>query len=388
MHQIAARGRGLLQQTLNAVREIKTLGQERAFAEANREVRRREQRLLARRQAVEAVPRLAVETVFVAGLGALFLAARAAAADSAQTAATLGVLAYAGLRLLPSLHLIVYRVNRIGQGTALLDMIAGDWRSLGAPIGTLEPEPLVLRESVVFDRVSYRYPGAERDALSEVSLEIRRGESIGLVGPTGSGKSTLADLLIGLLAPTEGEIRVDGALLGDEPRAWQRSIGYVPQVVHLVDDTLRRNIAMGTPDEEIDDERVREAVRQAQLEDVVARLPQGLDERVGESGVKLSGGERQRTAVARALYRRPQVLLFDEATAALDNRTERALTATLDSLRGERTLVVIAHRLTTVERCNRLVFLLDGRVADVGSYADLMRRNARFRSMAAADEEG
>ena len=205
------------------------------------------------------------------------------------------------------------------------------------------------------------------------------------MGPTGAGKSTLADLLAGLLNPTEGQITVDGRPLGEEPRAWQRSIGYVPQTVHLIDDSLRRNIALGASDDEIDEARVQEAVQQAQLEDFVARAPAGLDTVLGEGGINLSGGERQRVAVARALYRRPAVLLFDEATASLDNRTEKALSDALESLHGKKTVILIAHRLTTIERCDRLIFVIDGRIADVGSYTELSQRNEHFRRMALQD---
>jgi ATP-binding cassette, subfamily B, bacterial PglK len=214
-------------------------------------------------------------------------------------------------------------------------------------------------------------------------MSIRRGESIGVVGPTGAGKTTFVDLMLGVLEPTAGSIRVDGRDIRLSLRAWQRQIGYVPQTVYLIDDTIRRNIALGLEDAEIDEARVVESARDAQLDGFLSALPEGLDTVAGERGVRLSGGERQRIAVARALYRRPTVLIFDEATAALDNITEQALTATLHGLHGRITTVFIAHRLSTVQSCDRLIFLRDGEIADVGTYAEL-EKNPDFLALSTA----
>jgi len=373
-----------IQEDFAGAKEIQTLGRQRFFVDAYRRVRDREQRIVAKRQTLAWAPRLAVETLFVAGLAILFVVARSASADTADTTATLGVLAYGGLRLLPSLHLIVYNFNRIHEGQASVDDVHADWVSLASWVddGAPDPDPLPMREALVFRNVGFRYDSADRDALSAIDLEIRAGESIGLVGETGAGKSTLADLALGVLDPTSGSIEIDGRPLAESKRAWQRSIGYVPQAPQLLDDTLARNVALGIADEQIDSVRLQEAVRAAQLEDFVARLPAGLQTVVGERGARISGGERQRIAVARALYRDPSILIFDEATASLDNETEQSLTETVEGLRGQKTLLVIAHRLTTVERCDRLVFLSNGRILDVGSYADLVARNERFRTMA------
>jgi ATP-binding cassette subfamily C protein len=231
--------------------------------------------------------------------------------------------------------------------------------------------------------VSYAYDAGGASVLDDVSLAIRRGESIGIVGHTGAGKSTLVDLLLGLLQPTAGRISVDGRDRRQHARWWQRQIGYVPQAFFVTDDTLRRNIAFGIPDAEIDERRVQRAARVAQLEEVVAGLPQGLDTFVGERGIRLSGGQRQRVVIARALYHEPQVLVFDEATSALDNQTEREIARAIEALHGAITLIVIAHRLSTVRGCDRLIFLDQGRVAGVGSYEELMAGDARFRAVAA-----
>jgi ATP-binding cassette, subfamily B, bacterial PglK len=239
-----------------------------------------------------------------------------------------------------------------------------------------------LRKKLHLDGVSYRYPGTAQEALADVDLEIRRGETIGIVGPTGGGKSTLVDVILGLLPPTTGQVTVDGMDIRENLPAWHDNIGVVPQLVFLLDDTLRRNIALGLGDDEIDDAKVWEAVRLAQLDGFVCSLSAGLDTVVGERGVRISGGQRQRVAIARALYRQPTVLVFDEGTSALDNLTEGELVSSLEKLRGERTIITVAHRLTTVRRCDRIVMIENAKVSDVGSFDELARRNATFRRMA------
>jgi ABC-type multidrug transport system fused ATPase/permease subunit len=251
-----------------------------------------------------------------------------------------------------------------------------------------EAEPdMAMVESLVFEGVSFSYQdspdGPGEPALSGIDLMIRRGESIGIVGPTGAGKTTLVDLMLGVLEPSSGTIRVDGRDIRLSPRAWQHQIGYVPQTIYLIDDTIRRNIALGLEDAEIDDARVMESARDAQLDGFLSGLADGLDTLAGERGVRLSGGERQRIAVARALYKRPSVLIFDEATAALDNITEQALTQTLHGLHGRITSVFIAHRLSTVQACDRLIFLRGGRIVDIGTFTEL-QRNPEFLAMSQA----
>jgi ATP-binding cassette subfamily C protein len=243
-------------------------------------------------------------------------------------------------------------------------------------------EPIRFTRTIALERVSYTYEGEPEPVLSDVSLAIAKGESVGIVGPSGAGKSTLVDLLLGLLTPTAGRITVDGRDIATALRSWQRHIGYVPQEPFILDDTVRRNVAFGLSDAEIDDRRVMAALRLAQMTDVVAALPDGLDTMLGERGTRLSGGQRQRVAVARALYHEPEVLVFDEATSALDTPTERELIAALEALRGVKTVVVIAHRLGTVRRCDRLAVLRDGRLAAVGPYDELMARDPGFRAMA------
>ncbi|MFU8862012.1 MAG: ATP-binding cassette domain-containing protein [Cyclonatronaceae bacterium] len=202
------------------------------------------------------------------------------------------------------------------------------------------------------------------------------------MGPSGAGKTTIVDLLLGLLEPDQGKIMVDGINIHDSISAWQRNIGYIPQFIYLADNTLRRNIAFGLPENEIDDAKINKAVELAQLSELVKSLPDGLDTVIGEDGTRLSGGQRQRVGIARALYHEPEVLVMDEATSALDNITEKQITEAIDSLKGERTIIMIAHRLTTVENCDVLFMMKNGQITDMGRYDELVKNNREFRRMA------
>ena len=380
MHERFLDQQKALHQSLGGIKEVKAFGREAFFVERTRGILHELGAANSARLTLENVPRLAVETLFVVGLG-LLLAFPGDGADQ-SLATTLGVIAYGALRVLPSMHLIVYHANRINQSSHAVEAVAADWTESAEP--PPPAEPWNLTQSLRFEHVTFRYDDDGSPALDDISFEIRRGESVGIVGPTGSGKSTLVDLLTGLLPPSSGRITVDGRDLTDDPRGWQASIGYVPQTVHLLDDTLRHNIALGVEDDAIDDAILDEAVRAAQLAPLLSELPAGLETQAGERGIRLSGGERQRVAIARALYRRPSTLIFDEATSALDNRTEKALSDTILGLRRDKTLILIAHRLSTVRHCDRLLFLVRGRLAGVGGYDELLASNAEFRGMALA----
>lgn len=375
-----------IRQSLAAVKEAKTLGRERYFSQRFSRIRADLGSLETVQVTTEVLPRLVVETTFVIALTALIALAWLRPDAAGNLTLTLGIFAYGGLRLLPSLHLLVYRFNRVGSGEAAVQAVARDWHDL-APYVAVSHEAeasMALTDSVVFERVSFSYQDSNGNslepALSDIDLTIRRGESIGIVGPTGAGKTTFVDLMLGVLDPTSGTIRVDGRDIRSSLRSWQRQIGYVPQTIYLIDDTIRRNIALGLEDAEIDEARVADSARDAQLDGFLSGLPEGLDTVVGERGVRLSGGERQRIAVARALYRRPSVLVFDEATAALDNITEQALTSTIHGLHRRLTTVFIAHRLSTVQSCDRLIFLRNGRIEDVGPFAEL-QNNPEFLAL-------
>jgi ATP-binding cassette, subfamily B, bacterial PglK len=369
-----------VQQTFGGLKEIRVMGREAFFDE--RFSRRHEQlaRVLCLYETFGAAPRLIVETLFIFGM-LLVLVLVTAQAGPSQAMPILGLCAYGGFRVVPSVNRLLLAWTSTRFGAATVDQLYDDLRLFEATAETANGGSLAFEGRIVIDRVRYAYDGAATPAVHDLSLTIRRGESIAIVGATGAGKSTLVNLILGLLRPAAGSITVDGRDIFDNLRGWRRLIGYVPQEVYLFDDTLRRNIALGRKDSDIDASKLAAAIRMAQLEAFVAALPLGVETVIGERGVRLSGGERQRVAIARALYSEPELLVLDEATSALDNRTERELARAIEGLQGGRTIIVVAHRMTTVRRCDRLVFLRFGRIEGEGKFDALLETNAEFRAM-------
>jgi ATP-binding cassette subfamily C protein len=233
------------------------------------------------------------------------------------------------------------------------------------------------------DHVSYTYPNNKYPAVNNISLELKKGEAIALVGPTGCGKSTLVNLILGLLHAQKGNIFANGIDIEADPEGWRQCLGYIPQSIFLIDDSLRANIAFGMPENQIDETHLRTVLQSAALSEYVDSLPEGLDTVIGERGIRLSGGQRQRLGIARALYFNPTVLVLDEATSALDNKTEIEVMLAIQNLKKERTLIMIAHRLSTVVDCDRLYFLEAGQIKEAGTYQHLIEKSAAFRDMAA-----
>ena len=373
----------VLQQSLGAVKEVKIAGRESFFETRLRAARRSLAHLRRQRAAMASALRLGIEAVLIVSMLLIVLVVTLRGDSGADTVSLLALFAYAGFRAVPSANRIMLNAGYLREGKPFAEAVAADFAKLG-PVAQRAhgPEPSIdFRQSIACENVTFVYEDSARPALQDVNLTIRRGESVGIVGPTGAGKSTLVDVLLGLLRPTSGRVLIDGDDLTGYERAWRRLIGYVPQDPYLLDDSLRRNIAFGVPDTTIDEQRLARACTGAQLDEFLRELPDGLETVVGEDGVRLSGGQRQRVAIARALYQDPEVLVFDEATAALDNLTEREVTRAIAALHGQRTLIVIAHRLTTVESCDRLIFLREGKLAGVGAYAELLR-DPRFKAIA------
>jgi len=231
---------------------------------------------------------------------------------------------------------------------------------------------MAFTESVELKQITYSYPNTTKESIKDISFKIGKGESIGLIGKSGAGKTTLVDVILGLLEPTSGDLLLDGVSIYDNFRAWRNLIGYIPQSIFLMDDTVEKNIAFGVPDDLIDRQKVAKVIKMAQLTDLIDNLPDGLRTFVGERGVRLSGGQRQRIGIARALYHDSEILVLDEATAALDNETERLVSESIQHLSGIKTLIIIAHRLSTVEHCDQIYVLEGGRLARSGSYQEIV----------------
>ncbi|AFZ49048.1 ABC transporter ATP-binding protein [Dactylococcopsis salina] len=374
-----------INQGLGGVKETKLLGRENFFLKRHSHHRSELVKSLQFVQTIQQLPRLYFETLAVFGLLGIVLITVLQETATGEVLPTVSLFAAAAFRLMPSLNRVMNSVNRVRFGSHALDVIVYEFRVLEDEKNLLSKVEVTVpsfKDKLTLDAVSYHYPGSEEEVLNRVSITISQGKSVGLIGSSGAGKTTLVDVILGLLRPTEGRVLVDGVDIQQGLRGWQSQIGYIPQSIYLCDDTLRGNIAFGIPEEEISDEQVWSAVRSAQLQELVERLPQGLDTVVGERGVRLSGGQRQRVGIARALYHNPQVLVMDEATAALDNETEAGIMEAVEKLSGEKTLIMIAHRLTTVKNCDCLYLMERGKVVDQGSYEELRDRNASFMRMA------
>jgi ABC-type multidrug transport system fused ATPase/permease subunit len=378
----------LTQEAMGGFKEMKLLGLERGYSRRFEEAALEAARHNATASVLQQLPKLALEAIVFGFLIALvmFLLVRNDG-NLAAIVPKLGIFAFATMRLFPALQRIYGAFSSIVVGQAALDQVYNDYiatsrTAVDLPSGgttVLRPQ-----RAIVLDGVSYSYPENERTALKKVSVEIAACTTVGIVGGTGAGKTTLVDLILGLLSPTEGEIRVDDTPLSNaNMRPWQRAIGYVPQSIFLVDDTVTRNIAFGLPSNEIDTEKVERAARLAALHDfVMNELPLGYDTIVGERGVRLSGGQRQRIGIARALYNTPSLLILDEATSALDNITEKVVIEAVENMRNEMTIVMIAHRLSTVRRCDVIHVMERGTIVASGTYDELLEGSELFRKMA------
>lgn len=329
-------------------------------------------------------PRFAMEALGMALIAVLAYALSRQVEDIASVLPMLGVLALGAQRMLPSLQQAYGAwVGISGSQASLTDVLALLEQPLPVDVHRPAPPPLFFQKAIHFNNVRFRYSNDSPWVLDGFELTITKGARVGFVGSTGSGKSTTLDLLMGLLEPTEGQVLVDHLpISGERLRAWQQTIAHVPQSIYLSDVTLAENIAFGVPRDAIDMVRVMRAARQAQIADFIENQPNGYQSPVGERGIRLSGGQRQRIGIARALYKQASVLVFDEATSALDNATEQSVMDAIQGLNRELTILLIAHRLTTVQRCGTIVELGHGRVVAHGTYEQLLENSPSFRSMA------
>ena len=335
---------------------------------------------------VRQLPQQVIETLGVGAMMILVLALLWRGDDMSSILPTLGLFALAAVRLMPSATRIISALTSIRVQGPSLRTLAEDYDRLVGPVDAARRAsgPAVVMESgISVENLTFRFPSADRQTLQDVTLQIPKGKCVGLVGTSGAGKTTLVDVILGLLDPDAGAVKVDGRDIRENLDEWQRSVGYISQPVYLMDDSLRANVALGVERGEIDDERVWECLEAAQLADFVRNeLPNGLDTVIGENGTRFSGGQRQRIGIARALYHNPSVLVLDEATSALDSETEGEITRAVNSLRGERTIIVIAHRFSTISDCDEVHVLDQGQLVASGRFDELLERDARFQRLA------
>jgi len=316
-------------------------------------------------------PRLLIETIAIAGMVGYMLVVMARGTSLTQLLPQLTVLAAAAARLLPSANRINNYLTSIAYFEPFL-MNVSDNLQMEIHDGSIsynsedyrkkkKVEKLPVLKSITLDKISYKYPGTDKLVLDNADMEIPVGKSVGIVGTSGAGKTTIVDVMLGLLKPVSGHIYADGVDVMEHYPQWLKNIGYIPQTIFMIDSTIRKNVAFGYADDEIDDTKVWQALKEAALDEFVRSLPEGLDTRIGERGIRLSGGQRQRIGIARALFEDPEVLVLDEATSALDNETEAAIMDSINRLHGRKTLVIIAHRLQTIEKCDMVYSITDGK---------------------------
>ncbi|MCR5106560.1 MAG: ABC transporter ATP-binding protein/permease [Lachnospiraceae bacterium] len=356
-----------INQALGAVKDIKILHREKYFVNSFTDYGKKKMTAVRNNNVLGNVPKYVIETVCVAAILTVLLIKLKGGNDLGSMIPQLAAFALAAFKLLPSASKINNYANLIIFLKPSVDLIYRDIRDTEdmkdyeiTDVSSKEQEDEVKTIDVI--DLSYRYPHTQKDVLKDVNVSIPIGCAVGIVGQSGAGKSTLADLILGILTPTQGRIMYGSMDVHKNPIKWSKKLAYIPQSIYLSDEAIRNNVAFGIDEDKIDDEKVWEALKEAQLYDFVRSLPQGLDTMVGERGVRLSGGQRQRIGIARALYDDPKILVLDEATSALDNDTESAVMEAIDSLMGRKTLIIIAHRLSTIDNCQIIYRVEDGKV--------------------------
>ena len=348
-----------INQGLGAVKETKVLRREKFFVTEFNEGYKKFAKAVQKYYFMNEMPRVIIEALVVTGLLLLIVYKMLMGENPLDIVPVLGVLALAAFRLMPSANRIVSYYNAIKNQMPFFNEIYSDLLRIkdglldgNGEVLKVDQSRLDFNGKLVVDNLVFRYPENKEDVLQGVSFEVPKGKFVGVVGPSGAGKTTFVDIMLGLLQPTAGKILCDGVDINKNIRAWQANLAYVPQDIYLIDGTVKENIALGLKTEDIDDALIDKVLHMAELYDFVNSLPKGIETFVGERGVKLSGGQRQRIGIARALYQQPEVLILDEATSALDNETEKSITDTILKLKGQITIIAIAHRVSTLEQCD------------------------------------
>lgn len=351
-------------QTFNGIKEIFVMQRRKFFLDTYEKAYEENSKALKTNLLITSLPERIIEVLVVCGIVVIVCIRIIQGYPAEEYISQLAAIAVACFRLLPSLSKLTNGASQIVYYKPCLDSVyknIAEARELAEKNNIMlnsasnaERNQLTFEKEIEISDITWRYTNGDRNILEHLSLKIRKGESVALIGESGAGKSTLADIIMGLFQPQQGTITVDGRAIDTDYFQWSKLIGYVPQSVYLIDDTIRNNVAFGIPKEEIQDEIIWRALKQARLDEYVSKLPHGLDTIVGDRGIKFSGGQRQRLAIARTMYYDPEILVLDEATSALDDETEKAVMESIDSLQGEKTLIIIAHRLSTIQKCDRI----------------------------------
>lgn len=370
-----------ISEAFGATKEVKVAGLEKTYMNRFSDSARGYAHTVASSQAVGQLPRYILEAIAFGGIMLVILYLMAQTGSFNNALPIISLYAFAGYRLMPALQQIYSALTQLTYVGPSLDKLYDDFKNLESHNLDENEDNIILNNSIVLKNIHYNYPNTSRVALKDISLSIPVRSTVGFVGTTGSGKTTTVDIILGLLLAQKGNLEVDGTIITKQnARAWQRSIGYVPQHIYLADDTVAANIAFGVDPKDINLDDVDRASKIANLQKfVVDELPEQYQTYIGERGVKLSGGQRQRIGIARALYHRPKLLILDEATSALDNLTEKAVMEAVNNLGKEMTIIIIAHRLTSVKKCDKIFLLEKGELKNQGTFDELMKVNENFR---------
>ncbi len=353
-------------QAIYGIKDVKVLHRESFFADNYESNGKIGARLNQKYAVINAMPRLLIESIFMVSILGYLIVCVAAGDDMKQMIPTLTAFGLAAVRLMPCVNRINTYLTDISYFRPCLDYVYENMnineiskKTNQTLLPVDETKTMQLKNRIELKNIVYAYPNTDTLIFDHADMTVPCGKSVGIMGPSGAGKSTIVDILLGLLKVHEGQILCDGDNVFDNYPAWLSQIGYIPQSIYLVDEPIRNNIAFGIADDEIDDNRIWQVLEEAQLKEFIQTLPEGLDTAIGDRGVRLSGGQRQRLGIARALYHNPEILVFDEATSALDNETEAAVMEAINSFHGKKTMVIIAHRLNTIEKCD-IIYKVEG----------------------------
>jgi ATP-binding cassette subfamily C protein len=379
-------------QGLGGFKDSRVLNREKLFLQQYDKFARENMSASIYQSVVKSLPKPIIETLLVIGILTITLIMVSEGRVFSEIITILTLFGVAAVKLMPIFNSLIQQITTIRYSAFSvyaifedLELLENKYKDFREKI-LKSSKKLNLEKSIELDSISFRYPNSDEYALKNINLEIQKGSAIAFVGESGAGKTTLVDIILGLLTPESGAVCADGKDIQNNLRGWMKNIGYIQQSNYLMDERIFRNIAFGIPDKDVDEQKLFKAVEAAQLSDLIERLPRGLRTRVGERGVRLSGGQQQRIVIARALYNDPQVLVMDEATSALDNITEKFVIEAIERLRGDRTIIMIAHRLTTVKNCDVIYLMEEGEIIAKGTYDELLKNSKEFRRMSLVED--